>query len=148
MEIAIRYCRGQKLITRNVNYIEEIEDLRHQINLLKLGLSPDPVNAITLPLNRPYENQRIQTPSANTAFRCFNCNGVGHMKRDCPNPPKRGSNQNDNNNNRNPNNNNGNRGNRKNFKPTKTPCPICNRHGHWGRDCWNNPKNANNTPSP
>ena len=37
MKVATQYCKGQELIFRNINYIEEIEDQCHQINLLKLG---------------------------------------------------------------------------------------------------------------
>ena len=38
MDIAVRYARGQEMLKGNINYVEEIEELKHQINMLKLGV--------------------------------------------------------------------------------------------------------------
>lgn len=75
MEVAERYVRGQELTKgNNANYLEEIEDLKHQVNMLKLGLErPEVIEVQAVgnpvpPLNKPllqtqtYPQQFVQNP--------------------------------------------------------------------------------------
>ena len=61
MDTAIRYSREQEMLKGNINYMEEIEDLKHQINMLKLDVDRLkivwPVERFLPSLNCPYENQ-------------------------------------------------------------------------------------------
>ena len=84
MDTAVRYARGQEMLRGNINYVEEIEELKYQINMLKLGIGQPEIiqpSARSLsPLNRPYESrmneykQPIRDP-----VKCWNCDDLGHF---------------------------------------------------------------------
>jgi hypothetical protein len=101
MKIATRYARAQEMLKSNVHYIKEIEDLCHQINMLKLGintLSVTPAQSTPL-LNHPYEecqpkpqNNFFQNPPRNNRNnnnqwwdgpQCWNCLQYGHIAQSC-----------------------------------------------------------------
>jgi len=106
MEIAERIQRGQDLVKgSSVNYLEEMEELRHQINMLKLGVNePEIVEISTAEpvLNRPYNTNNNQ--SSNNNNRNWNNN-----RNNNNNNRNWNNNRNNNNNNRNRNNDNNNR---------------------------------------
>ena len=80
------------MLRGNVNYIEEIEELKHQINMLKLDVGqPEIIQpsacSISL-LNQPYE-QRTQ-PTEEPYYEnwlaqteCWNCDKREHLSRNC-----------------------------------------------------------------
>src|ERR1043165_4185135 len=131
MEYALRVSAGHELMKNsNINLLDEVEELRAQINLLKLGVNPhdlsrnDPEINYTTPLsmpipilNQPYQNQPQQSSSNN---------------RNQNNNQNRNQNHNQNRNN-NWNNNNRNRNNRN----RNVNCFICGQLGHGFRNCNN-----------
>ena len=90
MDITIRYARGQEMLHGNINYVEEIEKLRHQINMLKLGVNQPEIiqpSARVLPLNQPYEQRpyanQLNGPRGLSGY--WKCGKMGHIQFNCPN---------------------------------------------------------------
>ncbi|HET9433161.1 MAG TPA: hypothetical protein VFO37_05355, partial [Chitinophagaceae bacterium] len=94
MDEATRLAAGYEAVEQSrkeANMLEEIETLKAQVNVLRLGEKPEPVNWIA-PLNVPYQQNppqqnQWQNPSQqnkqNGEITCYRCNKKGHMQRDC-----------------------------------------------------------------
>src|ERR1044071_3776965 len=110
MDTAGRYVQGQEMLRGNVNYVEEIEELRHQINMLKLGVGQPEIIQLSAnipPLNQPYEQRsfgnRSNGPRGPSGY--WKCGETGHIQFNCPNTAAPIQNNNNNNRNRGSRNN-------------------------------------------
>src|ERR1044072_7552484 len=103
MDTAGRYVQGQEMLRGNINYVEEIKELKHQINMLKLDVNQPEIiqpSAYPIPpLNRLYESRSQATNGSGyerwlVQVECWNCSNNGHLSFNCPSLPKRNNNNN------------------------------------------------------